>query len=124
MPDDPEFLITLAHHKDDPKHITLAFTFGLKALEKGYKTAILLLLNGVHVGLSGYNDDIDIGEPFLPVKDLLEVYLSEGGELLVCGSCWKNSHLPDSDRLANVKVITADRAIDMLMSAKSTLQLN
>ena len=85
MSDDPEFLITLAHHKDDPKHVTLAFTFGLKALEKGYKTAILLLLDGVHVGLSGYGDDIDIGEPFLPIKDLLEVYFSEGGELLVCG---------------------------------------
>ncbi len=125
MPADPAFVITLAHNKTtSPKHVTLAFTLALKAQEKGHTTAIILLLDGVHVGRSGYSDDIDIGEPFLPVKDLLEVFLAQGGDLLVCGSCWKHDHLPDSERLAEVKVISADRVIDLLMNAKSTLQLN
>lgn len=97
---------------------------GLKSLEKGYKTAIILLLDGVHVGKTGYVDDIDIGEPFLPVKDMLEVYLNQGGQLLVCGSCWKHDHLLDSDRLAGTAVISADMVIDLLMNARSTIQLN
>ena len=124
MADFPDFVITLAHHKSSEKHVTLAFTLGLKGLEKGYKTAIILLLDGVNVGREGYVDDIDIGEPFLPVKDMLEVYLEQGGELLVCGSCWKHAHFPDSERMSSAAMITADRVIDLLMNAKSTLQLN
>jgi predicted peroxiredoxin len=124
MPADPEFVITLAHHKNSEKHVTLAFTLGLKSLEKGYPTAIILLLDGVHVGRSGYADDIDVGEPFLPVGDMLPVYLDQGGELLICGSCWKHDHLTDSERLAGAKVISADRVIELLMNAKSTIQLN
>jgi len=124
MPDFPEFVITLAHNQSHEKHVTLAFTLGLKSLEKGYKTAIILLLDGVQVGKTGYVDDMDIGEPFLPVKDMLKVYLDQGGQLLVCGSCWKHDHLLDSDRLAGTAVISADMVIDLLMNARSTIQLN
>lgn len=124
MADFPEFVITLTHAKSSEKHVTLAFTLGLKSLEKGYKTAIILLLDGVHVAQQGCVDDFDIGEPFLPVKDMLEVYLEGGGQLLVCGSCWKHDHIPDSDRLSGAAMISADNVIDLLMNAKSTIQLN
>jgi tRNA 2-thiouridine synthesizing protein D len=124
MSDYPEFLITLSHDKSNDKQVTLAFTLGLKSLEKGHRTAIALLLDGVEVGVTGYIDDIDIGEPFLPVADMLEVYLSKGGELLICGSCWKHQKHTDADRLAGAKMISADLLIDLLMNAKSTIQLN
>ena len=124
MADDPEFLITLSHNKSNEKHVTLAFTLGLKAQEKGLATAIVLLLDGVHVGRTGYVDDIDIGEPFLPVKDMLEVYLNQGGQLLVCGSCWKHEKFADADRLAGARMVTADAVVDMLLNARTTLQLN
>ena len=124
MSSSAEFVITLAHNKTNEKHVTLAFTLGLKALEKGYSSAILLMLDGVDVGRNDYANAIDIGEPFLPVADLLEVFLSEGGQLLICGSCWKHAKLTDQDRLPGAKMITADIVIDMLMNAKTTLQLN
>jgi len=114
----------LSHGKSSEKQVTLAFTLGLKSIEKGYSTAIILLLDGVHVGRMGYADDIDIGEPFLAVKDMLDVYLENGGQLLVCGSCWKHDHIPDGERLEKSAVISADRVIDLLMNAKSTIQLN
>lgn len=124
MPAGPDFVITLSHHKSSEKHVTLAFTLGLKSLEKGHKTAILLLLDGVNVGRTSYVDNIDIGEPFLPVKDMLEVYLEQGGELLVCGSCWKHDHIQDNELLKGARFISADVVIDLLMNAKSSIQLN
>lgn len=123
MADFPQFASTLARHKNSDKHVTLAFTLGLKSLEKGDSTAIILL-DGVHVGRAAYCDDINISEPFLPVKDMLEVYPDNGGELLVCGSCWKHDHLPDNERLERARVISEDRVIDLLMNAKSNIQLN
>lgn len=124
MVDYPEFLITLAHDKGNEKQVTLAFTMGLKGIEKGFRTAIVLLLDGVHAGRAGYVNDVDIGEPFLPVKDMLEVYLSQGGQLMICGSCWKHDKLTEADRLAGTVMVTADQVVDFLMNAKSTLQLN
>ncbi len=124
MADTPEFVITLSHNKSTPKQVTLAFTIGLKSLEKGYTTAILLMLDGVHVGKCDYVDDIDIGEPFLPVKDMVEVFLSQGGELRICGSCWKHENLTDADRAQGTTMISADQVVDYLMNAKTTLQLN
>jgi tRNA 2-thiouridine synthesizing protein D len=124
MPDFPDFVITLSHGKSNEKHVTLAFTLGLKSLEKGYKTAIILLLDGVHIGRKGYVKDIDIGEPFLPVQDMLEVYLEHGGQLMVCGSCWKHDHIPDNERLAGTSMVSADYVIDLLVNAKANIQLN
>jgi tRNA 2-thiouridine synthesizing protein D len=124
MADFPDFLITLSHNKSSQKHVTLAFTLGLKALEKDLETAIVLFLDGVYVASTSYVDDIDIGEPFLPVKDMLEVYLDNGGELLICGSCWKHEKLTDSQRIPGARIVTADTVVDMLLNAKTTLQLN
>jgi tRNA 2-thiouridine synthesizing protein D len=85
---------------------------------------IVLLIDGVHVARQGYTDDIDIGEPFLPVKDLMEVYLERVDEIDVCGSCWRFNHLPDDERMRQVNMITAADAIDLLMAAESSIQLN
>jgi tRNA 2-thiouridine synthesizing protein D len=124
MSDSPEFVITLAFNKNSEGRVTLAFTTGVAAVDKGIKTAIIMIVDGVHVGLKGYAEDIDIGEPFLPVKDLMEVYLHHGGELMVCGACWKFNHLAADDRMSEVKVITAGDIVDLLMHAKGSLQLN
>jgi tRNA 2-thiouridine synthesizing protein D len=124
MPDYSDFVITLAHNKSNPKQVTLAFTLGLKSLEKGHSTAIVLLLEGVQVGQTGHVDRVDVGEPFLPVKDMLPIFLENGGRLIVCGSCWKNAGIPDAERIAGLPVMSADQVIDLLFNAKATLQLN
>lgn len=124
MSETPEFVITLGRGPADPKPVTLAFTFGLKSIEKGQRTAIILLLDGIHVARPGAVDGLDIGEPFLPVKDMVDVYLSQGGQLLICGSCWKNAHLTEADRRPGTGMITADGVIDALINAKGALQFN
>ena len=124
MADHPEFVITLSHGKDSPKHVTLAFTMGLKSLGAGHSTAILLLLDGVYVGTQGYVDEIEIGEPHLAVKEMLDLYLAHGGQLLACASCWKFAKLPEGQRLPGCASTTADQVIELLMHAKSHLQLN
>ena len=124
MSDSPEFVITLAFNKNSEGRVTLAFTAGVAAVDKGVRTAIILIVDGVHVGLKGYAEDIDIGEPFLPVKDLLEVYLAHGGELMACGACWKFNHLAMGDKMPEVKVITSADIVDLLVAAKGSLQLN
>jgi tRNA 2-thiouridine synthesizing protein D len=124
MPGYPEFVITLARNKSNLKQVALAFTLGLKGLEKGHSTAIVWLLDGVQVGQAGHVEHVDVGDPFLPVKEMLPIYLQPGGQLIVCGSCWKNAGIPDVERIAGLPVTSADQVIDLLINAKATLQLN
>lgn len=121
---DTDLLITLTAHENDENNVTIAFTMGIKALEKGHRTEIMLLSNAVHLAEKGYANKIDIGAPFSPVIDLLNTYLKQGGLLKVCSSCMDHNGVKEEDLINGSAVITADYVVDALMSANRTLQLN
>src|SRR5699024_1973039 len=70
-----DLLITLAAHENDENNVTIAFTMGLKAIEKGHKVEIMLLSNGVDIAEKGYADKIYIGAPFSLIKDIILLYI-------------------------------------------------
>lgn len=119
-----DFVVVLSYNKDNPSEVTVALTFAVASVDKGHATTLLLLLEGVNLGRAGLIEDIDVGEPFLPARDLLDVFLDKGGQVAMCGACWRNKHLDDNDRLSHIKVITAGDGVDLLMSAKASLQLS
>src|SRR5690625_6020101 len=82
-----DLLITLTAHERDENNVTNAITMIVKAVEKGHETEIKLLSDAVHLAEKNYADKIDIGDPFEPIKDLLETYLKQGGKLKVFSSC-------------------------------------
>lgn len=119
-----DLLITLTAHERDANNVTIAFTMGVKALEKGHNVEIMLMSDAVHIGEKGYADRIDIGEPFQPIKEILPTYLEQGGKLNVCSSCMIHNKMSEDDVIQGADVITADYVIDALMNSKKTLQLN
>lgn len=82
----PDFLVTLSFAKDNVAHVTVAFTTAVGAQSKGHSAAVLLLVDGVHVGRKGYVDDIDVGPPFRPVKELMDEFFQNGGSLQACAA--------------------------------------
>lgn len=120
----PSFLITLTAHENNPNNVTIAFTMGVKALEKGQDVAILLLSDAVHLAKKGYADTIDIGEPFMPIKDLLPTFVEKGGKIKVCSACLMHNGIDNSELIQEVDVINADDVVDYILEAKKTLQLN
>lgn len=120
----PDLLITLTAHENDENNVTIAFTMGLKAIEKGHKVEIILLSNAVHLGEQGYGDKIDIGAPFSPIADILPKFIAEGGVISVCSACMVHNGVQEENLVEGTQVITADYVIDALMNAKRTLQLN
>lgn len=120
----PSFLITLTAKENNPNNVTIAFTMGVKALEKGHDTAVILLSDAVHLAKKGYADFIDIGAPFQPVKDILQAFIENGGKIKVCSACMEHNSISKEDVLEQAEVINADDVIDFLTQAASTLQLN
>ena len=85
MANSPDFVVTLSFGKNNEYQVTTAFTIALAALGKGRNTALVLMADGAHVGRKGYVDDIDVGEPFRPVGEMIRDFLQEGGKILACG---------------------------------------
>lgn len=119
-----DLLVTLTANENNSNNVTIAFTMGLKAIEKGHEVEIMLLSDGVHIAEKGYADRIDIGAPFEAIKDVLPRFLAEGGKLSVCSSCMVHNNVLEEDLITGSKVIDAGNVIDALMDAKKTLQLN
>ena len=119
-----DLLITLTAHENDANNVTIAFTMGLKAAEKGHKTVILLLSHAVSLAKKGYADKIDIGDPFKPIKELLPLYLAAGGKLAVCSACMKHNGVEEVNLVDGAEVVTADFVVDGIMAAEKSLQLN
>lgn len=119
-----DFLITLTAHESDENNVTIAFTMGVKALEKGYNVEIILLSNAVHLAEKGYASRIDIGAPFEPIENLLATYLAEGGKLKVCSACMEHNKVARDSIINGAEIIQADDVIDAIMNSKKSLQLN
>jgi len=119
-----DLLITLTAHERDENNVTIAFTMGVKALEKGYRPEILLLSDAVHLAEKEYAAKIDIGEPFSPIDELMSTFLEQEGKLNVCSSCMEHNGVKEEDLIDGANVITADYVVDAMMEAERTLQLN
>jgi len=117
-------LITLTAHERDANNVTIAFTMGVKALEKGHAPEILLLSDAVHLAEQGYADPIDIGEPFEPIKKLIEQFIENGGTLNVCSACMQHNGVKEENLIDGANVVDADYVVDALTNAEKTLQLN
>lgn len=121
----PTFIATLTADKVNPNNITIAFTMALNAQKKGHDAAVLLLSDAVKLVQRGYADDIDIGEPFEPIKQLISELRKAGGRIKVCSSCMIHNGISvDDELIEGIDIVKAEDVIDLLDNAKTTLQLN
>lgn len=119
-----DLLITLTQHERDANNVTIAFTMGLRAAQKGYNVELILLSDAVHLASRGYADKIDIGAPFEPIAKLLPAFLKAGGKLKVCSSCMIHNGVDESTIIEGANIIDADYVVDAVLQAKKSLQLN
>lgn len=123
----PDFLVTLTSNKGDfrsSNKVAVGFTMALAALEKGHKVQLMLLSESVFLGKKAYADDINVGEPFKPVKEMFATFMEQGGELLVCKSCMGQNGVKPEELREGAIVITASDVVDIIMNSHRSLQLN
>lgn len=72
----------------------------------------------------GYVSGIDIGDPFMPVTELVETFLDQGGQIKVCGACMAFKGMMPDELMEQIQIISAGDVVDLLTNAKRSLQLN
>lgn len=118
-----DFVSTLFHGHSNPDKVTVALTMALQARLKGHSACLVLMAEGVVLGVPGAADGLDIGPPFEPAADLLRKYLDAGGRVAVCKACMVHHGLGAEQRDERFEVITAPDVVDLLMGAKGSLQV-
>ncbi len=119
-----DFLVTLTGDIREQNNVTIAFTMALNAKKRGLETDVLILSYATYLMEEGYADKVDIGEPFMPVKKLIDEYLALGGKISVCNACLKHNKINEEHLLPGLDIVNADYVIDVIMAAEKTLQLN
>jgi predicted peroxiredoxin len=96
----------------------------VNAVQKGHNACLILMAEGVALGVPGAAEPISIGAPFEPAADLLKKYLEQGGRVAVCKSCMLHNGLSAEQMDPRFEIITAPDVIDLLMGATGSLQIS
>ncbi len=83
------FCVTITECRTNGDKATLGFVVANAALGSDKDTMVFLSADGIWAAVKGEVDKVNEGEPFAPLKDLVEKFTGNGGRILVCSPCMK-----------------------------------
>ncbi len=115
-----KLMINCTHGQEDPERATLAFVVGNVAASADQETVVLLTIEGVRNATHGYADKI-CKEGFQPLQEVMQSFVSNGGQIWVCGACAKPRGITDADLVEGAQIVTAANAVEYLASGAASL---
>ena len=115
-----KLLINCTHGRDDAEKATLSFVVGNVAASADQEVVVLLTIEGVWNATRGYADDI-CKEGFQPLREVMQSFVENGGQIWTCGACAKPRGITDADMVEGAKIVTAARAVEYLATGVSSL---
>jgi predicted peroxiredoxin len=106
-----KLLFTCSHAKDDPERATLPFVAANTAAVAGLEAVVLLTIEGVWLGTAGGTDDVQ-KEGFPPLASLYDEFVSNGGEVWLCGTCTKPRGITEDQLATGAKITGAANIIE------------
>jgi predicted peroxiredoxin len=115
-----KLLINSTHGREDAERATLPFVVGNVAASADQEVVVLLTIDGVWNATRGYADDI-CKEGFQPLRDLMQSFVNNGGQIWACGACTKPRGITEADLVAGARIVTAASAVEYLASGAASL---
>ena len=112
--------IIATHGAEDPERATLPFVVANAAQAMDTKAVVVLQGYAVTLAMRGTPEHVfAAGLP--PFKELVDSYLAQGGELLVCTPCIKERQISPDTLIPGAKTIAAARVVQECLESKATL---
>lgn len=108
------------HGKDDPERATLPFIVANVAASADQSAMVLLTIDGVWLATRGYADDIQ-KEGFPPLREILESFVGNGGEIWACGACTRPRGITEDQLIAGAKIVSAAMVVEAMANGAATL---
>jgi predicted peroxiredoxin len=115
-----QLLVNCTHGKEDPERATLAFVVGNVAASADQDAVVLLTIEGVWLATKGYADDIR-KEGFQPLHDVMQSFISNGGQIWACGACATPRGITADHLIEGAKIVTAANVVERLAGGSASL---
>jgi predicted peroxiredoxin len=108
------------HGNEDPERATLPFIIANVSASADQPTIVLLTVEGVWLATKGYADKISKAG-FPPLKEVIDSYVENGGEIWACGACTKPRGITDADMIPGARIITAAMVVEQLAGGANAI---
>ncbi len=102
-----KLILMCTHGPEDPERATIPFVMATTAQASDVDVVLGFQVNGVMLIMKGIAEHV-AAAGFPPLKELLDIYLENGGKLLVCGPCVKSRQIePEKEFIRGAIVVNA-----------------
>ncbi len=115
-----KLLINCTHGREDAERATLSFVVGNVAASADQEVVVLLTIDGVWNATKGYADEI-CKEGFHPLKDVMQSFSGNGGQIWACGACAKPRGITEASLIPGARIVSAANAVEYLASGAASL---
>jgi predicted peroxiredoxin len=115
-----KFLVNCSYGQEDPERATLPFIVGNVAVTADQETVLFLTIEGVRLATQGYADGIH-KEGLQPLKEIIQSFVANGGQIWLCSACAKPRGITDADLIEGAKIVTAANLVEYVASGAATL---
>ncbi len=116
-----KLILMCTHGPEDPERATIPFVMATAAQASEVEVILGFQANGVMLVTDGIAQHV-FAAGFPPLKELLDIYLENGGKLLVCGPCVKSRQIdPEKDFIKGATVVNAATFVKECSEAANVL---
>jgi predicted peroxiredoxin len=112
------FMVT--HGPEEPERATIPFALAVGAQSSGIEVVMGFQVEGVLLLKKGVAEGVKAAG-FVPLKDLLDIYTSNGGKLLACGPCVNARQIKPEEFIQGAAVVNAPTFIEQFLTANNVL---
>ena len=120
MAENEKIVIISTIGAENPEKATLPFVLATAAQASDVEVVMILQSNAVVLAKQGEAEKVN-AKGFMPVKELLDSYVSSGGNLLLCSPCLKERNITKEELINGSQIIAAGTVVTEVLSAKSVV---
>lgn len=116
-----KLILMCTHGPEDPERATIPFVMATAAQASDVDVVIGFQANGVMLARKGCAEHV-FAAGFPSLKELMDIYIENGGKLFVCGPCVKSRQInPDEEFIPGAMVVNAATFVKECTEATNVL---
>jgi predicted peroxiredoxin len=116
-----KLILMCTHGPEDPERATIPFVMATAAQASEVEVVLGFQASGVMLIMQGVAQHV-FASGFPPLKELLDIYVENGGKLLVCGPCVKSRQIdPEKEFVPGAMVVNAATFVKECAEATNVL---
>jgi len=105
---------------EDPERASFPFVLANAGLTMDVQAVVILQGSGVWLAKKGYAEHVHAGG-LPPMKELLDNFLAQGGQILVCTPCIKERKIEEGDLIEGAKPVAGATVVQELLTADASV---